>query len=451
MKHLSRVVWLEGMHLSPNHFQAQSRYFEEAIGFSVAAATPWSQGVTTCEFDEEALSNGTLRLLHARGVFPDGTPFDIPDQDEAPSTRAMNTLYDPTGFGMDICLALPSRRRGGNFSESPDSPVRFHSSSVRMPDETLGRGEAEVLMGRKRLALLTAREAQEQEGASGPRWTSLPVARVTRDASGRFILDASFVPAALRVRSSRRLVQVVEDLVSTLSERTAAMSRDYSPEGGRTRISQPDVMRFWFLHTLNTSIPRLKHLLDQNCHPSELYLELSRLAGGLCTFATKSSPASLPAFDSLGPGPAITALDAHIRRHLDIAFPVGSIRIPLKMVSNEFWEGKLEDSRLLAKGTWILGVRSSAGEGQVIGAGPQVIKVCSARYVSKLVDRGLPGMTLRHLLTPPPGCSPVRGYQYFAVDRTGPCWLDASTTQAVGIYVPETLPGVELELIALPE
>ena len=29
MKQLSKVVWSEGMHLGPHHFQVQSRFFEE--------------------------------------------------------------------------------------------------------------------------------------------------------------------------------------------------------------------------------------------------------------------------------------------------------------------------------------------------------------------------------------------------------------------------------------
>ena len=35
MKFLSRVVWSEGMHLGPHHFQTQSRYFEDRSGFSI--------------------------------------------------------------------------------------------------------------------------------------------------------------------------------------------------------------------------------------------------------------------------------------------------------------------------------------------------------------------------------------------------------------------------------
>ena len=37
MKQLSRVVWNEGMHLAQHHFQAQSRYFEDAIQFALSS------------------------------------------------------------------------------------------------------------------------------------------------------------------------------------------------------------------------------------------------------------------------------------------------------------------------------------------------------------------------------------------------------------------------------
>ncbi len=37
MKLLSKVVWHEGMYLGPHHFQAQARYFEDAMHFGVSS------------------------------------------------------------------------------------------------------------------------------------------------------------------------------------------------------------------------------------------------------------------------------------------------------------------------------------------------------------------------------------------------------------------------------
>ena len=73
MKYLSRVVWSEGMYLGPHHFQVQSRYFEDTIRFATSSLwfEPW--GFAGCALDPEALRNGTISLLHARGMFPGWT------------------------------------------------------------------------------------------------------------------------------------------------------------------------------------------------------------------------------------------------------------------------------------------------------------------------------------------------------------------------------------------
>ena len=80
----ARVVWEEGMYLAPHHFQAQRRYVEDALAGAVAALFPFPWGVSTLALDTEALANGTLALARARGILPDGTPFNLPDADALP-------------------------------------------------------------------------------------------------------------------------------------------------------------------------------------------------------------------------------------------------------------------------------------------------------------------------------------------------------------------------------
>ena len=66
MKLLSRVVWAEGMYLAPQHFQAQNRYFEEAVHFATGCLWRDAYGLAACQLDPDALRNGTVSLLHAR-------------------------------------------------------------------------------------------------------------------------------------------------------------------------------------------------------------------------------------------------------------------------------------------------------------------------------------------------------------------------------------------------
>src|SRR5436309_13847355 len=69
MKTLTRPVWWEGMYLGPHHFQAQNRYFEDALNFVTESLWRDASGFAGLQFDSDALRNGTLVLTHARGLF----------------------------------------------------------------------------------------------------------------------------------------------------------------------------------------------------------------------------------------------------------------------------------------------------------------------------------------------------------------------------------------------
>src|SRR5882757_5897537 len=84
MKFLSRVVWSEGMYLGPQQFQAQNRYFEESLHFTSDILNYRPYGLIGCNLDAEALRNGTVSLIHARGLFADGLAFHMPESDALP-------------------------------------------------------------------------------------------------------------------------------------------------------------------------------------------------------------------------------------------------------------------------------------------------------------------------------------------------------------------------------
>src|SRR5829696_6840949 len=96
MTELSRVVWSEGMHLAQHHFQAQSRYVEDSIHFALSQLFYMAYGLAGAELDAEALRNGTVALVHARGVMPDGLAFNIPQSDPPPAPLEIRELFSPT-------------------------------------------------------------------------------------------------------------------------------------------------------------------------------------------------------------------------------------------------------------------------------------------------------------------------------------------------------------------
>src|SRR5271169_1352229 len=124
MKLLSRVVWSEGMYLGPHHFQAQSAYFESAIHFTGAALWFEPYGFLACELDAEALRNGTAALVHARGIFPDGMPFQMPECDVLPPVRPIAELFPPTRDRLTLSLGVPVLKPNGANCALPGDPGR---------------------------------------------------------------------------------------------------------------------------------------------------------------------------------------------------------------------------------------------------------------------------------------------------------------------------------------
>jgi len=449
MKLLSRVVWAEGMYLAPQHFQAQNRYFEESFHFATASLWRDAYGLAACQLDADALRNGTVSLLHARGMFQDGLPFDIPECDPRTDPRNIVEQFLPATDSLTVALAIPRWREGQqncDLDSFTAENARYLSTTEMVHDENTGLEPKPVQMGRKNIRLVVLPTKEEN-------LLTLPIARVMRDQSGHFVYDPTFVPPCLRISASERLASMLRKLVEILEEKSAVVTQEQqSGEKFQTGMSARQVAQFWFLHAINSSLTPLRHILmAKHRHPEELFREMSRLAGALCTFSLDSNPRTLPAYDHYDPGPVFATLEEHILRHLEIIVPSQAIVIPLKATARYFYEGEVRDQRCLGPARWMLGIRSPVGEADLIAKTLQLVKVCSSQFVPELVKRALPGLALSHRQVPPAAIAAKVDSQYFVVNRSGPCWEHIMKTRSVGVYVPGELPSPEIELIVLLE
>jgi type VI secretion system protein ImpJ len=242
--------------------------------------------------------------------------------------------------------------------------------------------------------------------------------------------------------------------VEILEEKSSAVSQDQqdSAKKFQSGVSARQISQFWFLHAINSSLTPLRHLLlTKHGHAEEMFREMSRLAGALCTFGLDTHPRSLPVYDHRNSGQSFDALEEHIQHHLEIVVPSQAIVIPMQPAERYFYQGDLKDQRCLGRARWILGIHSQVGESDLIARTLQFVKVCSAKFVPELVKRALSGLELSHLSVPPSSVPVKVDHQYFGVSRSGPCWEHILQTQRVGVYVPGELPFPEVELIVLLE
>jgi type VI secretion system protein ImpJ len=455
MRLLSRVVWSEGMHLAQHHFQTQSRYFEELTSFVFSSLFYKAYGFAGLELDAEALLNGTVALTHARGIMPDGTAFHFPDE-PPPSPLDVRELFSATHDSHRVLLALPPLRPDAANCrlDSVDGGVdpRYSAASETVADETTGQGPRPLGIARKNFRLLL--DVQPTEGL-----VTLAAARIRRDGAGHFIYDPGYVAPCTQVGASRRLLEILGRLVEMLEAKADALGEERRRSKDLSEYAAREVAGFWLTHTVHAALGPLRHLWQTRAaHPEQLYTELARIAGALCTFSIDADPRQLPLYDHEDASACFDELDRHIRRYLEVVLPSNCLSVPLAPAEPNFYRGTVTDRRALGRARWFLGVRSSVGHGAVIANVPRLVKLCSAEHIVKLVQRAYPGLVLEHVQVPPAAISPRVGMQYFAIQTHPapntpgePCWKLIMDTAQIGVYVPAAIPDAELDLSIVME
>ena len=150
-----KVIWNEGMFLQPQHFQQHDRYLEWLVEGRSAPIRGHARGFYSLEVDSAALALGKVQLTAARGLLPDGTPFDFPGHDTPPPPLDI----DANAKDELIVLGLPLRRPGTEEVNPDDDAsrtlARYRINEVEVTDTTkAGGGDALIQVGRLSLRLL---------------------------------------------------------------------------------------------------------------------------------------------------------------------------------------------------------------------------------------------------------------------------------------------------------
>lgn len=456
----ARVVWEEGMFLAPQHFQAQRRHFEDGLAASVDVLFPFAYGVTAARLDGDALANGTLAVDQARGILPDGTPFLVPEADRITAGSALAERFSPTRETHVVHLALPVwRSDAANVADDTNGngplvhDARRYAAVVRdVVDETGGQDAAPIRFAAKNLRIVLDEELTDGD-------VSLPIARIRRDGAGRFVADPDFVPPTLQIAASDRLMSLLRGIVGMLEAKGAALAATLAAASAPTTgaaYAGNELATRWLLHAVRSAEAPLRHLLStRRAHPERLWLELTRLAGALCTFSLSTQPRDLPSYDHDDLGACFAAIERHLRAHLDVVIAARAIVVPFRQTQDVLWSAPITDPRAFEPGArWFIGARSSAGMAETLARVPQITKVCAAMYVLELVRRAYPGFPIDHVPAPPPGLAPRSDLAYFELRLEGGCAAALTKsrelgTPELGIYVPDGLPDPYFELAVL--
>jgi type VI secretion system protein ImpJ len=444
MSDRSKVIWSEGLFLRPQHFQQQERYLESYVEGRAAALRPCSWGVQELELNRDV--PGKLAIRRARGVFPDGTPFSIPDHDPEPSP--LDITADVRN--RRVYLALPLRRGGALESVKNaglESLARQGVRDLELRDATMESATTEVIQtGGLRTRLLL-------EGSPMEDFSCIPVAHVDQTrADQQVALDEGFMPAALSTKACPpldRFLKSLHDLLHARGEALAKIVTGNAPGGGLGVMR--DFMRF---QAINRYEPLIRHCGElATLHPEELFRLLLLMIGDFAGLGREvQRPVVLPTYDHanlrVSFEPAIVALRTYI---IEEGVPP-LVSITVERRNENAYLARVDES-LIESATFILAVKAGMPPEEIRRRVPQLMTVAPAIRLKELVEAPVAGLDVQPLAQLPPLIPYFPSYVYFEIARTCPSrrdlWNDMRGSGAFGMFVPHGLPNVEFLMWAI--
>ncbi|MFO0576893.1 MAG: type VI secretion system baseplate subunit TssK [Polyangia bacterium] len=376
----SRVLWKNGTFLTPQHFQQSDRHLEALL--RPYSALSW--GIVDLQLDTTALQQKRLGVRRLRALFPDGTPVNIGrdrrtnrDGDD-PLPPLQEFSFPSSQERLGVFLVLPEKLQDGRYvEEQVDLKDMFNAANQRA-----------VLVGHKNLRF--AFSGQSLEGLQ-----SIKVAELERNPAGEVMVYEEYVAPSLTLGASPFFALLLERLLVRIESRVRdrAKFKDRPEELGVIQL-------------LSQQSPVLRHHLLpaqlDSSHPSELYRELLRLAGGLSVLAPNHT--SLPEYDHSDLGGCFRALEFELNALLGQATPtqldVSTLRVRPGFEENVVWDGNVPRHRPTAGERLYLVLSGDFDYQRIVQEVPTRAKLGGPRSLQIAMTNGWPGLRLLAEQTP---------------------------------------------------
>ena len=440
----NKVIWSEGMFLRPQHFQQQNRYIENYVESRCVALRNNSWGIRELKLDHQLLSLGKFGIASASGVFPDGTPFNIPDDYPPPAP-----IDVPEDIKNEIIyLALPARRMGTvdtDMNRDSDSLARFVTSEYEARDNNAGAEiRAPLQVGELRMRLLPARKSSDGYVRIG-----LATVKEVRE-DKNVVLDDLFIPPAMDSNQTVSLGSFLKELQGLLHTRGEALAARVSQSG---RGGAAEIADFLMLQLINRYEPLVAHLVTlRHLHPESLFRFAIELAGEIATFTNSTKrPVTFPKYCHDDLQASFTPVFAELRQALSMVIDPRAVAIPLQERKFGIRVAPLADRSLLTSADFVLAVSAALPFEELLRRFPAHVKIGSPEQIRDLVNNQLPGIGVRSLAVAPRQIPYHSGFAYFELDRGSEFWKPLLKSGGFAIHLGGEFPGLEMEFWAIRE
>ncbi|ABO90502.1 type VI secretion system baseplate subunit TssK [Aeromonas salmonicida] len=441
MSSRNRVIWREGLFIKPQHFQQQQRHSEYALHARLSALSDYFYGLQSLAINEDYLGFGRIALVGATGILPDGTVFNIPNDDVLPAPLE---ITDASVANQKVYLALPLSVNGVNeVNQGGQVATRLQAHRHDVRDLHSEGGDVVSLeVGRVSLRLMLEREDRSA-------YASLAIARILdKRPDGGLVLDPNFMPCSISVSAIPTLKRFLGESAGLVAERARSLSQRIAAPGQQ---GVADVAEFMMLQLLNRAQPQLSHLARLGTlHPERLHEALVQICGELMTFTDESRlPPEFPAYRHDDQQVSFEPVMLALRQALSTVLSPRAVSIQLRKHQYGVMVAMVNESELMQSADFVLAVRARMPQEQLRKQLLQQTKVASSDKIRELISLQLPGIPLLPLPVAPRQLPYHAGYSYFQLDRQSPAWQMLAVSNTLAFHIAGDFPELDMQLWAI--
>jgi type VI secretion system protein ImpJ len=379
-------------------------------------------------------------LREARGIFQDGTPFDMPGSSPLPPPIDVPEGSDKQTVWLTVPVATANVREI-DMAESPRGS-RFIRDLETILDS------ASDLVVEQEIEVAHLRTGFDVRKTPKQGFHNLKVAKILEVRDKNVIFDPTFAPPVLITQAHPVVAGWVDRIIGWVDTKLEGLSRyaaDPSSGGGLQAFD------YFMLQMLNREVNVLKHMRNSKfVHPEQLYQEVLRLSGELWTFSPNRLAREYPEYDHdnltevfepiLGDIQRLLSLDLGRATHLDLIQ-----RGPNAYVA------AVQDRTLFRNATFVLEVAAAMPLTLIQQQFPALCKIGPNTKMNEIVQTHLPGIELVHMPTPPRQIRAVSDHVYFYLNKASNLWPEFSTASSMGLHFAGDWPEMQLDLWAIQE
>ncbi|MGY3856338.1 MULTISPECIES: type VI secretion system baseplate subunit TssK [Aeromonas] len=441
MSSRNRVIWREGLFIKPQHFQQQQRHSDYALHARLSALSDYFYGLQSLAINEDYLGFGRIALVGATGILPDGTVFNIPNDDVLPTPLEVT---DASVANQKVYLALPLSVSGVNeVNQGGQVATRLQAHRHDVRDLHSEGGDVVSLeVGRVSLRLMLERDDRSA-------YASLAIARILdKRPDGGLVLDPNFMPCSISVSAIPALKRFLGESAGLVAERARSLSQRIAAPGQQ---GVADVAEFMMLQLLNRAQPQLAHLARLGTlHPERLHEALVQICGELMTFTDESRlPPEFAAYRHDDQQQSFEPVMLALRQALSTVLSPRAVSIQLRKHQYGVMVAVVGESELMQSADFVLAVRARMPQEQLRKQLLQQTKVASSDKIRELISLQLPGIPLLPLPVAPRQLPYHAGYSYFQLDRQSPAWQMLAVGNTLAFHIAGDFPELDMQLWAI--